>query len=343
MKILRIVFLLALLASPAVDALHAGAGNRRGTGGATELLIPVGARDIGMGGSTISTTHGIEALFWNPAGVARMNGSVSLMLSHMAYIADIGVEYGAVAAQFRDFGVVAFSIKSLTVGAIDVTTTQNPDGTGQTFTPQFLTAGLSYSRQLSDRVAVGATVNLISERLGDVSTTGYSFNAGVIYENLGDVPGLSLGVVVKNIGPQMEFDGPGLYRLATVNDQNRPSQYYKIDSAPFELPSTLEFGLGYRSSLAGQTSLLISSTFQNNNFAGDEYKVGAELAYANLLYVRAGYSMSPKAQDDDYLYGFTAGAGLTYEVGDVTIGIDYAYRAVKYFDANNIFSIKLGF
>jgi hypothetical protein len=34
---------------------------------------------------------------------------------------------------------------------------------------------------------------------------------------------------------------------------------------------------------------------------------------------------------------------LTYEVGDVTIGIDYAYRAVKYFDANNIFSIKLGF
>jgi hypothetical protein len=34
---------------------------------------------------------------------------------------------------------------------------------------------------------------------------------------------------------------------------------------------------------------------------------------------------------------------LTYEVGDVTIGIDYAYRAVKYLDANNIFSIKLGF
>jgi len=343
MKTLRIGFLLVLLSALVVNVIYAGSGNRRGTGGAAELLIPVGARDIAMGGSTISTTRGVDALFWNPAGAAKMMSSASLMLSHMAYIADIGVEYGAVAANFKDFGVVSFSIKSLSIGAIDVTTTQNPDGTGQTFTPQFLTAGVSYSRQLSDRVAVGATVNLISERLGNVSTTGFSFNAGVIYDNLGNIPGLSLGVAVKNIGPQMTFDGPGLYRLATVSEQSRPSQYYKIDSAPFELPSTLEFGLGYRSTLAAETSLLISSTFQNNNFAGDEYKFGAELAYGNLLYLRAGYALSPKSQEDEYLYGFTAGAGLSYDVGGITIGIDYAYRAVKYFDANNVFSVKLGF
>lgn len=343
MKTLRMLFLAVLLVAVVVNAVFAGAGNRRGTGGATELLVPVGARDLAMGGSTIATTSGIEALFWNPAGSAKINNSATLMLSHMDYIADIGLEYGAVAANFEGFGVVSFNIKSLSVGAIAVTTTQNPDGTGQTFTPQFITAGATFARQLSDRIAVGITANLVTERLGDVSTSGFAFNAGVIYDNLGEVPGLSLGVAVKNIGPQMTFDGPGLYQLATVNDQNRPSQYYKIDSAPFELPSTLEFGIGYKSTLNDQTSLLLSSTFQNNNFSGDEYKVGGELAYNNFLFIRGGYSMSPKSQEDDYLYGLTAGAGLNYQMEGLTITVDYAYRAVKYFDGNNVFSVKLGF
>lgn len=343
MKTLRVLVLASLVLALAAQTLYASGGNRKGTGGATELLIPVGARDIAMGGSTISTTFGIEALFWNPAGVAKLNNSASLLLTHMNYIADIGVEYGAVAATFEGFGVVSFSVKSLSMDAIDVTTTQNPDGTGQTFKPQFLTVGLSYSRQLSDRIAVGVTGNLITERLGDVSTNGVAFNIGVIYDNLGEVPGLSLGVVVKNIGPQMTFDGPGLYRLATVNEQSRPSQLYKIDAAPFELPSTLEFGLGYKSSIGEQSSLLLASTFQNNNFSGDEYKVGAELAYNNMLFLRGGYSMSPKNQTDEYLYGFTAGAGLNYQMEGLTISVDYAYRSVKFFEGNNVLSLKLGF
>ncbi len=81
MKTLRIGFLPLFLAALMVSILYAGSGNRRGTGGASELLIPVGARDLAMGGSTISTTHGVDALFWNPAGVAKLTSSASLMLS----------------------------------------------------------------------------------------------------------------------------------------------------------------------------------------------------------------------------------------------------------------------
>lgn len=69
----------------------------------------------------------------------------------------------------------------------------------------------------------------------------------------------------------------------------------------------------------------------------------SELAYNNMLFVRGGYSMSPKNQTDEYLYGFTAGAGLNYHMEGLTIGVDYAYRSVKFFDDNNVLSVKLGF
>ncbi|HTO94374.1 MAG TPA: PorV/PorQ family protein, partial [Bacteroidota bacterium] len=248
--------LCAVLLLAAAPRVFAGAGNRVGTSGASELLIPVGTRDIGMGGATAATSMGVDALFWNPAAVAGMNYSVGLYVSHMNYLADIGVDYGAVAANFEGLGVLAFSIKSLSVGDIPVTTTQNPDGTGQTFTPQFFTAGLSYSRRLSDRIAVGLTANLITERLGEVSASGVGFNIGVQYNGLASIEGLSLGVVVKNIGPQMSFSGAGLLNQASVADQSRPPQFYSIVAAPFELPSSFEFGLGYKRTFTGDNSIL---------------------------------------------------------------------------------------
>lgn len=326
------------------DNVFASAGNRTGSAGAVELLIPVGTRDIGMGGSTVSTSKGVEALFWNPAGAAKMSSSVGMYFSHMGYIADIGVDYGAVSAAFEGFGVLSLSIKSLAIGDIIETSTQNPDGTGKSFRPQFFTVGVSYSRQLSDRIAVGVTSNFVSERMGEVSANGVAFNIGVIYENFASLNGLSLGVVVKNVGPQMKFDGPGLLTQAAVSTQSRPPQFYKVESASFELPSTLEFGLGYKTVFEGDNSFLFSGTFQNNNFSDDEYKLGAEYAYQDIFFLRGGYNISEsESQLNKYIFGPSFGGGIHYALGNLDITFDYAYRSVKILENNHVFSVKLGF
>ena len=339
-KSVLVLLLCAALASEAI----AGAGSRTGTAGASELLIPVGTRDIGMGGSTVATSSGVEAIYWNPAAVAAMTNSVALYVSHMNYIADIGVNYGAVSANFSGFGILSLSIKSLSVGDIPVTTTENPDGTGQTFSPQFFTVGLTYSRRLSDRVSVGLTADLITERLGEVSATGTGFDVGVTYDNLATVEGLSIGVVVKNIGPAMKFDGPGLLNQATVAGQNRGPQYYAVDAAPFELPSSIQFGLGYKKSFAGDNSLLLSSGFQSNNFSDDEYKLGLEYAYEDIFFLRGGYNFSQNGSSvNQYLFGATFGAGIHTSIGTTDVSFDYAYRDVKVFEGNHVFSVKLGF
>ncbi|HTY58593.1 MAG TPA: PorV/PorQ family protein [Bacteroidota bacterium] len=344
MNYIRTLSAALLLVAVASSIASAGAGNRVGTSGASELLIPVGTRDIGMGGSTAATSSGIDALFWNPAAVANMNNSVGLYVSHMNYIADIGVDYGAVAANFEGLGVISLSIKSLAVGSIPVTTTANPDGTGQTFSPQFFTAGLTYSRRLSDRIAVGITGNLITERLGEVSASGFGFNIGVQYNNLASIEGLSIGVVVKNIGPQMTFTGAGLLNQASVTGQNRPPQFYSIEAASFELPSSIEFGLGYKKTFTGDNSVLLSTGFQSNNFSDDEYKLGLEYAYQDLFFVRGGYDLAQKESTDlAYIFGPTFGAGVHTSLGSTDITFDYAYRSVKVFSANHVFSVKLGF
>jgi len=344
MKYFRQMIAALLLVAVMASITYAGAGNRTGTSGASELLIPVGTRDIGMGGSTAATSTGIDALFWNPAAVSTMNNSVGLYVSHMNYIADIGVDYGAVAANFEGFGVVSLSIKSLSVGAISVTTTANPDGTGQTFSPQFFTAGLSYARRLSDRIAVGITGNLITERLGQVSASGFGLNVGVQYNNLASIEGLSMGVVVKNIGPQMTFTGAGLLNQASVAGQDRPPQFYSIQAAPFDLPSSIEFGLGYKRTFSGDNSLLLSTGFQSNNFSDDEYKLGLEYAYEDIFFVRGGYDLAQKESTDlAYIYGPTFGAGIHTALGSTDITFDYAYRSVKVFNGNHVFSVKLGF
>jgi hypothetical protein len=336
-----IKILLAFLLLLAFD-VYAQGGKRTGTGGASHLLIPVGPRGIAMGEANVSTSTGIESLFWNPAGVAKMDGSTDILFSHMSYIADIGVEYGALAANFEGFGVVSLSLKALSIGDIQVTTTANPDGTGEIFTPTMITAGLGFSRMLTESISVGLTANFISERIADVSATGIAFDVGVIYDDLAAVNGLSIGFVLKNFGPDMQYSGPGLINEGQINDVNRPPNFYSVESAPFELPSNFQIALGYKPVVDEMNSVQFSGMYMNNNFSGDEFKLGGEYGYNNLFFVRAGYQFAPEISDG-YIYGFTAGVGIDYKVEGFGFKVDYAYRDVEFFDGNHIIALTLGF
>ncbi len=332
--------LLVLLMFIAISSLFAQ-GERIGTAGATELLIPVGGRGVAMGGATLTNSVGVDAMFWNPANVARSNNSVNVLASHMSYIADIGVEYGAASFNIESFGTIGLSIKSLSFGEIDKTTNQNPDGTGQTFQPQYTVLGVSYSKMLSDRVSVGTNINFVSETIDLVTASGMSFDFGVTYANLAGVEGFDMAVVLKNIGPDMKFDGSGLYTAADAGD-SRGQQFYKIDAAAFSLPTTLDIGLGYSVSFDDVNALQFAGTFSNNNFYTDQYKFGAEYNYNNLLFLRGGYNHTTEFEASETLYKFYAGFGLNYDVGGVDLMLDYAYMPTEFFSDTHNFSLGFG-
>ncbi|MEI7812599.1 MAG: PorV/PorQ family protein [Ignavibacteria bacterium] len=342
MKNIKISLLVVLLILVAAGSAFADGGNRNGTAGATQLLIPVGARGIALGGATITSATGLDALYWNPAGLARSAKATNITFSQMNYIADIGVAYGAVSTNIDGFGAVALSIKSLSMDGILKTTVENPDGTGQTFKPEMITIGLTYAKALSDRIAVGLTANYISETLDLVKASGIGFNVGISYQNLGSIDGLSFAIVIKNLGPQMQYDGTGLLVSAAPSEYLRNSQLYKVTSQPFDLPSALELGLGYNYKIDVENQLNFSGVFNNANYYGDEYKAGVEYSYNKSFFVRGGYLYTADV-DKNQVFGFSAGAGIDYEADGYDVKVDYAFRNAKFFSGNHVFAVSLGF
>jgi len=326
--------------------------DRTGTAGAQELLIPVGARGVALGLNGSLFTTGVDAIYWNPAALCRMDNSVQAMFSQMSYIADINVSYGAIGVSAGDFGTLGFSLKSISFGDIPVTTVDFPDGTGSLYSPTFLTIGATYSKSLTDRISVGVTAALVSESILEMSATGLSFDVGIQYRDLA-IRGLQLAVAIKHIGPNMKFTGSNAYVTGTADQAAlRGSNTYVDEMASFEMPSNMEIAIGYSPKLDEVNGLTVGATFVNNNYLQDEYSAGAEYKYNNMFFVRGGYTFSPQTTKDvdvtgaaarTYIYDFTAGAGVKYNVGGVELAFDYAYRNVKYFSGNHVFTLMAGF
>lgn len=322
----------------------AGGRGKAGTCSGAQLLIPVGARDLSLGGATVAVTEGVESIYWNPAGLARLEKSGCAMFSYMPYIADIGVSYGGIGVNMGGFGMLGFSIKALNIGQIEITTADIPDGTGETFAPTFFTLGMTYARNLTDRVRIGANIKVISERIPRASATGFAVDVGMQYRGVGGIRNLFLGVVVKNFGPALRYDGPGLYR--EVNDPNsaKATSHYKISTASFELPSIVEIGLSYRHKISEFGQLTASYLFQNNNFSDDENKLGLEFSFKDRAFIRVGYTMTANNMENyGSIFGLVFGGGVHLKTGGIDFWIDYAYRSVEFFNSSNVFSIKLGF
>lgn len=318
---------------------------RAGTSAAPELLIPVGASEIAIAGSNISSVKGPEAIYWNPAGLDVMHQSASALFSYRSYIADIGISYLAVAGKFESIGSFGITLRAMKIGDIHVTTEYQPDGTGEIINPTYFTVGMTYSRSITERVSIGATMNIVSESFGNVSASGIAFDAGVQYRGLAGVQGLSLGVSIKNIGTPMKYDGSALYIKAEAEGYERGPNYYKVEAATAQMPSIIQIGLSYEKDLSDKASLLLGGTYENNVYGIDEYRIGAEILFSKFLAMRAGYLYSTDPSGVKSIFQSLA-LGLGVNLTDsfsAPIIVNYAYMPVKYFDGNHVIDIHIDF
>jgi len=334
--------LLSILVLAFASLNFAGDETRKGTSGADQLLIPIGAQSIASGGALLSQINGVEAIYYNPAGLDLMNGTET-MFSYMSYIADIGVSYFAIGTKLGDFGSVALDYKTLNFGDIPVTTFENPDGTGTTFSPSFFVLGFTYSKLITDRVAAGANFKFINEAIMSASATGIAIDFGVQYkfdENL------SLAAALKNIGTDMKYTGEDLKIRTEIPDgaYGSGTGVYEADAEAFQIPSYFEISFAYNFFMDEQNFLALGTNFRNNNNFEDQMMFGLEYGFINTFFLRGGYNYLLK-NNSESIYDFSLGAGINYETsGGVAFGFDYAFRNVKEFQsANHIFTVKLSF
>jgi hypothetical protein len=320
----------------------AGDEKRKGTNGADELLIPVGARSIATGGAFIPSLKGVEAIYYNPAGLCGSEKSEA-MFSYMTYIADINVSYLAVSANIEDVGAFGLSFKSLDFGDIQQTTIEDPDGiTGNTYSPGYYTLGLTYSKSITDRVSAGFTGKLIHESIMNTSATGAAVDFGVQYRFQNN---LSIGVAVKNIGSDMKFVGQDLQTRTEVpgSGVGTGNAVYSPETEPFQIPSFFELGLNYTYDFNTENSLMMGTVFRNNNSLQDQYMYGVEYKVMNVFALRSGYEMVDRNNESN-VYGLNFGVGIEYDTeNSVRVSFDYAFRSIKDFPTDNhVFTLKLG-
>jgi len=346
---LSVAVILGLLTISVTD-LNAGSARRRGTCGAQELLLPVGSVGTALGGAFTAVISGIEAAEWNPAGVADITGTGQAMISHMNYIAGINVNYVAVMSKFGRVGAFGATLKSLDFGDIAVTTTDSPDGTGEYYSPTFITVGFLYSRVMTDRIRFGTKLNIISEQVMRVSSTGVGIDAGVQYST--GPGGFQLGAVLRNFGPEMIFNGPDLEQdvVPPGTEPGTRAEAWRVPLASFELPTQMELSVSYGLINSQLLDLTAGASFLNDNFNYDQYRVGLQAELMKMFYLRGSYVIAQDPETDkfvsmteDFMWGPGIGAGIKLHLGNSQIMLDYAYRPTKYFDNNQWVSVRFGF
>jgi hypothetical protein len=149
------------------------------------LKIGVGARMAGRGETGIATLDGIDAIFWNPAGLALMQNR-QFLFTYNRWIADISQNAFAFGLNLGGVGTVAASLIFMDYGTFSPTARDPADvGLGidagfldpaeasargiyldSELQPMDLAVGVAYARQFTDRFWMGWHLKLVHENLG---------------------------------------------------------------------------------------------------------------------------------------------------------------------------------
>ena len=345
---IKIICLVTVLA---FSSLFAGAIRSQGTAGAAQLLIPVGAQNLALGGANVSLVNGVNALYVNPAGTSGLEGTGEATVSDMTYLADIGITYAGLVTNLGSIGSFGVSVKTLDFGDIPVTTASETEGTGAFFSPNFLTLTTNYSKQFSDNARFGVNLKLISEQIMSTTANGFATDLGVQYAF--EALPVSVGIALKNLGGRMTYDGSDLEQNQTPagSESGTITERFRIHAQSFELPALFDLGLTYQP-IAG---LELMGAFTNNsastntlNFAGkyslNSIWVGGGMSTSSVIGDQGDYADEQWSDMTESLYGASVGAGVSVPIGDLKLDISYSIRTVNnYFENNNILEMTIGF
>ncbi len=180
--------------------------NAAGTTGASFLDASVGARAAAMGGVVAAEAQGAEALFQNPAALARLEPESPSEIA-LGYDALVETAYQGEAAYARPLGRDGALGAGLVYASQSAQTNYDNFGnaTGN-FTPLDVAAGAGYARRLGP-VAVGAGLKLIRSSLAEQSGTSAAVDLGALAKlvaDIGEGP-LDVGASVTNLGPPLKL------------------------------------------------------------------------------------------------------------------------------------------
>jgi hypothetical protein len=336
---IKIILVLALM--PA--ALFGGDFSKVGTAGAQFLKIGVGARGSAMGEAFVAVTSDVDALYWNPAGITKLH-TISLSVSHSQWFADIAHDFAGLVVPLSENDLIGISAIGLNTPEQEVTTVEQPEGTGIYYKVSDLAIGVSYARALTDRFSVGITAKYIQENLYNESASTFAVDFGTLLQT--GFYGLVIGMSVTNFGGNLQLEGRDLISTSDIN-KSISGEYNPNSSLSTEQwPLPLNFRVGVALDIVGKNNpvflsdehrftLAIDGNHPNDNV--ERANIGGEYGWDETFFLRAGYKINYDVEK------WTFGAGVKANIADAHLTFDFAY--VDYNDLGKVsrFSVGLNF
>jgi hypothetical protein len=248
------------------------------------LLLPIGARLVGIGGAGVADPTGQDALMSNPAALARpRRREMAIDFGKDGTYPD-GRYIGSAAVPVRVIGTFALGLYIAPQPRFE-----NTDSLGMLLgstVVRDVALSASYASHVTRQLLAGVTYKFVQRRY-DCSggcdpkfaqssrgaTTAIDF--GLQLDSLPAVP-IHFGIALRNIGPALQFKD---------NDQSDPlptqlavGAAYDVQHFERVLPGATLRGLVEVTSGVGAATLRRT------------YHVGAELRYQRTLLLRAGYA-----------------------------------------------------
>ena len=311
----RRIALVGLVAMLLPGLAHANIFEKVGTFGGQFLKISVGARGAGMGDAYVAVADDATAVFWNAAGIARIDPEKSqLSLNHANWPADLSFDQvGYVVHMKKIPGAFSVHARALTMQPMEETTAYQPNGTGQTFDAGMLAAGLTYARSFTDKFSAGLTLNTIHTGLADLSQQTFSVDLGTLYDV--GAAGMKIGMAIQNIGSQEKF----------IQREARIPSIFRVGTSATLLQTS------------GQ-KLIGSFEFSHPPDNSERVNVGGEYSFKKYMFLRAGYAFNYDAE------GLGAGVGFHFPVSVAGMAdFDYSYTDMMDLGAAHRFSLRFEF
>ncbi len=329
MKIINRIFLLSIIIIMSVSSAN-GALKKLAQTGFQYLKIDVSPRAAAMGGSFIMIEGDPANMFYNPAGIAKIDKSIDVFAARTNWIADVAINAAGIVSNLGNVGTFGVSFVAPDYGTIYGTrVSDNAQGfveTGNVDVGAY-TIGISYARQLSAKFSVGGQAKYNYQHLGsnmliDGSTiknevSGMAFDLGTIFYP-GWTPSFRLGMSIRNFSQQLKYQQEG-----------------------FEMPLTFRLGVAMNIfdfiGAGDMNPLLISVDALHPRDYTERVHIGAEYSLLDMFAVRAGYKTN---YDEE---GLSAGIGFQQTLADVQLSIDYSWSDFGLFQSVNRFALNVAF
>jgi hypothetical protein len=306
----------AVLCAIAPQAAHAAkAFDKVATVGGQFLKIGIGARATGMGSSFVAVADDASSVYWNPAGISRLSGSIA-SVNHAVWPTDIALTQAAYIFNVGFMpGMFAFQARSLYMSDMERTTVYHPDGDGTYFDAGDAAFGLTYSRSLTDKFSAGVTANFVHSGLDDISDNVMAFDFGTLYDT--GFRSLRIGMSIQNIGGEFVYIDP--QRAAKV-------------------PTVFRVGASMTMLESGNNAFLLAGEFSHPPDNSERINVGGEYSFKDFVFARAGYNIG---YDTEKL---AAGIGVKFPSSMSTeTRFDYSFVDMSELGGAHRFSLDIAF